>query len=195
LSSILRALKKLEEDQARTRGGQIDLARDILRPAGIRRHSPYRAPLLIAGLILAGGLVGMSLMFLAEAPEPLAPPALDFPPPAPAASTPQMGASMDVPGAQPLSQVTPPVADGVAPAAPSAPPVSEKPALPAFPAHPELIISGIVYQADPDSRIAVVNDLPAMTGTRIAGALVEEIRSGSVIFSYQGQHFEVFIKE
>jgi general secretion pathway protein B len=197
LSSILRALKKLEAEKARTQGGQIDLARDILRPAELRRQSPLRIPVLVTLLILVGGLVGMALMFWVENPAPRLPLAVESSPPVPAASVQPMETSADVPIAPPAPRASalPPVAEVVSPVAPNLPAASETPALPALPVHPRLIISGIVYQDDPESRIAVVNDLPAMTGTRIEGALVEEIRSGSVVFSYQGQHFEVFIKD
>ena len=62
MSSILKALKKLEAEKARGQGGQVDLARDILRPGEVRRANPLRLSLLILGLILFGGLVGMALM-------------------------------------------------------------------------------------------------------------------------------------
>jgi general secretion pathway protein B len=190
LSSILRALKKLEADKARSRGGQIDLTRDILRPAEIRRHSPFRTPLLIATLILAGGLFGMALMFWVEVPVSLGPGSEGPQPSTPAVIAPPVELPASPPADPPQS-----VSQPLPPATVTIPPADESPTASATPARPQLVITGIVYQDDPESRIAVVNDLPAMLGARIEGALVEEIRSGSVVFNYQGQRFEVFFKE
>jgi general secretion pathway protein B len=196
VSSILKALKKLEDEKALKQGGAVDLARDILRPAEPRRSSPLRLPLLILALILFGGLVGMVLMTWMSPDAPLAP----------VAQVPQVVQSL--PDVQ-VPAVAPASGDGesalsAAPLQPSAEsvqpthvtqPAPQTPATAHAPARPQLVISGIVYQEEPESRIAIINALPTMTGTLIDGARVEEIRAGSVVFSYAGERFEVFFAE
>jgi len=195
MSSILKALKKLEDEKALKQGRQVDLARDILRPADPRRSSPLRLPLLILVLILIGGLIGMVLMTWVTPQTPLVPvaqaPQVVQPVPAQApASVPDTG--VGEPAASPLP---------VVPAIQPVPPVHVTPPDPptATTAHaqvrPQLVISGIVYPEDPEGRIAIINDLPTMTGALIDGARVEEIRAGSVVFSYAGERFEVFFAE
>jgi len=210
VSSILKALKKLEAEKARSQGGQVDLARDILRPSEIRRANPLRLPLLILGLILFGGLVGMALMsrvgedatraLTSQEPAPMARQLPDQTPAgqphatglqaslphepaaAPAAAAPT--ATAPLPGSEPrqpertASQAPPPI----------------KVAPDSLATRPSLVVSGIVYQADPDSRIAVINDLPTMAGTRIEGVLIEEIRPDSVVFNDAGERFEIFFQ-
>jgi general secretion pathway protein B len=210
VSSILKALKKLEAEKARSQGGQVDLARDILRPSEARRANPLWLPLLILGLIFFGGLVGMALMsWVGEdasrslAPQEPAPIARQLPDPPPDgqphATGPQFSVPLE-PAAAPA--VTAPTASS--PLSGSETRAPERAASQATPppkvapdsvaTRPSLVVSGIVYQADPDSRIAVINDLPTMAGTRIEGVLVEEIRSDSVVFNDAGKRFEIFFQ-
>jgi len=196
MSSILKALKKLENEKALKQGGAVDLARDILRSAEPRRSSPLRLPLLTLALILFGGLIGMVLMNWVNPQAPLVPvaqaPQVDQP--LPAAQTPASvpDAGMGEPAASP-----PPVAPAIQPVQPTH--VNQPPPPTPTTAHaqarPQLVISGIVYPEDPEGRIAIINDLPTMTGALIDGARVEEIRAGSVVFSYAGERFEVFFAE
>jgi hypothetical protein len=58
---------------------------------------------------------------------------------------------------------------------------------------PDLRIDEIVYHQRPDSRLAVINDLPVMQGTDIDGAHVEEILSDRVRFSFKGVRFNKFL--
>lgn len=222
MSSILKALKKLEEEKARQKGVQVDLVQNILR--GEHRSgetSSWRLPLLVLGLLLAGGLLGMlAVNWLGSSP-PLPEPApivYASPPqgaealPAPVASAPQPAASPPViaPTVQEIAP-SPAVAEPVTtepPSARKAPFVAEEqtpavdsaadtsPSAPAPAAEPEqLRVSGIVYQDDPEGRIAVVNDLPVMQGTPVAGAVVEEILPDRVRFSRDGHSFEVLLQE
>jgi len=198
LSSILKALKKLEAEKARSQGAQVDLTRDILRPAEPRRSSPLKLPLLILALILFGGVVGIAFVSWFDRPdsssissEPVSSPADRVPTPSPPPS------AVPVPPTQPgpVSRSDRPQAAGLEPARPVTPPDVVEPTSPHLVAHPSLVVSGVVYQTDPASRIAIVNDLPAMAGTMVEGAMIEEIRQGSVVFSYQGERFEISIGE
>lgn len=206
MSSILKALKKLEAEKARGQGGQVDLARDILRPSEVRRANPLRLPLLILGLILFGGLVGMALMSRVGENAPRIRPPQDpestvqtLPNPPLAGSAHPTGLRAGVPrepAAAPAATTVPAVASPLPAVEPRASaPASNRAGSPGNSAsRPGLVVSGIVYQEDPDSRIAVINDLPTMSGTRIEGVLVEEIRPDSVIFNDAGERFEVFFQ-
>lgn len=77
----------------------------------------------------------------------------------------------------------------------TAAPASAAKSTEAVPAAEQLQVSGIVYQEDPHGRMAVVNDLPVMEGTAIAGAVVEEILPDRVRFSRDGTSFEVLLQE
>lgn len=190
MSSILKALKKLEAEKARTPGRQIDLARDILSPTEVRRSSPLKLPLLVLSLVLLGGLLGMAMLVWFAPGEPLS---------TTASSEPAETLRDPAPVVQERPAGTPPAtAVSRAPNPPLAASNSLPAALPTAgenPFRPRLVVSGIVYQQDPESRMAVVNDLPIMVGTSIEGALVEEIRPASVVFRYEDQRFEVWFRE
>lgn len=53
------------------------------------------------------------------------------------------------------------------------------------------LLSGIVYQQQKDARMAILNDLPVMEGTVIAGYTLQEIFPGHVILLRQGQTFSL----
>jgi len=224
MSSILKALKKLEEEKARQKGAQVDLVQNILR--GEQRPgetSVWRLPVLVLVLLLAGGAVGvLAVSWLGRSslpldPEPVASPAaVQSPTPTetvsvvvlPPAPAPQAGVSAP----EPPEVKRPAAADTVVPASvpetsrlsrvtetpkagqSSDPAPAEEPK-PAPATEEVLVVSGIVYQDDPDGRIAVVNDLPVMQGTPVAGAVVEEILSDRVRFSKDGESFEVQLQQ
>jgi len=53
------------------------------------------------------------------------------------------------------------------------------------------VLSGIVYQAQRDARIAILNDLPTMEGADIAGYRLQEILPDRVVLTQQGRKYEV----
>jgi len=57
--------------------------------------------------------------------------------------------------------------------------------------HPRLVVSGIAYQSNAESRMAVVNDLPVLAGTTVAGVEVVEILPDKVVFRFKGKQFSV----
>jgi general secretion pathway protein B len=59
---------------------------------------------------------------------------------------------------------------------------------------PPLAVTGIAFNSDPESRMAVVNGLPVMPGTIIEGVKVEEILPDRVRFSGGGSVFEIFLQ-
>jgi general secretion pathway protein B len=155
MSSILKALKKLEEEKARGREGSVDIARDILRGTSRRQTGPaWLLPALAAAVLLIAvavavvgllrrepeALVAPLLASPERAPAPVAtspPPATDPPvqevrlPPSPAAAT---GAQTAARRAASVVSAEPPTpaATAVSPAPASKPPtVSAAPAEPA----------------------------------------------------------------
>ena len=53
------------------------------------------------------------------------------------------------------------------------------------------LLSGIVYQQQKDARMAILNDLPVMEGTVIAGYTLQEIFPNYVVLIHKGQSFSI----
>ncbi len=53
------------------------------------------------------------------------------------------------------------------------------------------LLSGIVFQQHKDARMAIINDLPVMEGTVIAGYTLQEIFPDYVVLTYKGQSFSL----
>lgn len=228
MSSILKALRKLEEEKARHRQGSPDISRDILSD-GFRRKRAS-AWVLTCGIFLVAMILGLlgylsvvdtglenspydlvAGMFrsaeetlssqspssaagnVTELPQPAAEPAGSSTPAVkatpgtsepPAVSVPKVVASS--PPARSVRALAEP-----RPRSPAAEPLKS----PSIPVRPEFKLSGIAFQENPDSRMAILNGLPVMTGTMIGGARVEEILRDRVRLSFRGQRFEVQLGE
>ncbi len=76
------------------------------------------------------------------------------------------------------------------PAETTARPVATQPS-PKAHAFPTLRVSGIAWQKDSASRLAIVNGQPVGLGTAVDGASVEEIFQDRVRFAYKGEKVEV----
>jgi general secretion pathway protein B len=210
VSSILKALRKLEEEKSRSREGTPDIARDILKRGPRRKAFPWMTFASVAVLVLAFALTGYILMGKSEFPEPPQAQAIhEMPPaqsPAPAvSSSEQKNALQDVSAPAPptaAARKTPTkVPAGPAwSAEPKAAPEPVKTAPAPRPAAKEIVdplpaltLTGIAFQEDRESRLAVINDLPVMEGTVIAGARVVEISEDRVRFNYSGRSFDVLL--
>lgn len=189
MSSILEALRKLERDKLHHPGSTPLIAADLLRPAPHRRRPPLIAIGVIGlGLVAAVGFWGW------RSGEPSPATAV---PPSPTLTTP----------VRPI--VSPPAKDEravfeiVAPAAVAAIssaqvpiPSSDAPLqspLPLLVARQQPVVSAIVYKAERPERLAVIDGMPAMEGTDIAGVQVVEILADRVIFSERGTRFYVAV--
>lgn len=225
MSSILKALRKLEEEKSRNTGGTPDIARNILKMGPRRKKSSWLLPASVVALLLAFSMTGYILWgetefpsLPSESPQALLDmaPATDPPPaketPAPAAAAPVVSQAPEetsapsellhaVSAAEKEIPYRPPSAAPF-PAAPKAPqkPVNmvqspgiakEENAEPL----PALALSGIAFQDEREGRLAVVNNLPVMEGTVIAGARVVEISEDRVRFDFSGRSFEVLLEE
>ena len=58
---------------------------------------------------------------------------------------------------------------------------------------PLLRVNGIAYQNNSADSAAIVNGTPVSTGTAVEGAIVEEIRNDRVLFQCNGEKFEVLL--
>jgi len=273
MSSILKALKKLEEEKSRQQQGKVDIATDILRSAGKQQKSNWSIGLTLTILVFGGifggiyvaqlympqGLRGEAQTQPAQTQPAQTQPAQTQPaqtqpaqtPPAqtqpaqaqpaqtqpaqtqPAQTRPAQArpAQAQPAQAQPVqvqpAQVQPAQAQPAQAQPAQAQPVQVQPAqvqpAQAQPVQvqpvqvqpvqvqpvqvqpavaqdkdpavadtvPRLVVSGIAYQENVENRMAVVNDLPVLAGTSIAGAEVVEILPDRVVFSYQGRSFSV----
>jgi general secretion pathway protein B len=55
------------------------------------------------------------------------------------------------------------------------------------------LLSGIVYQRQAEARMAILNDLPVMEGTVVAGYTLQEIFVDRVLLTRKGKSFSLFI--
>ena len=201
MSSILKALRKLEHEKSEIGEGSVDLARDILKRSYEDRRTNYSwlfAAIIAALLLLTGG------WWL------LAPESTSLPPnnkltqqlEAVTPDLPVISDTVSQPSQPSISMPNRPLVQGrdeQAEVRQQKPPlvVDEKTTNPravdtAPLIIPDLIIEEIVFVTDPSARLAVINDLPVMQGTDIEGARVIEILSDRVRFEFKGIRFDKF---
>ncbi|HEY6838301.1 MAG TPA: general secretion pathway protein GspB [Geobacteraceae bacterium] len=226
MSSILKALKRLEEEKAARDAAAAGISARVKSGVVVPRPpSPWRLPLAL-GVVAAlavfityavmGGFgpgrrtVTQSAVVAPQQPQQSSQPVASEPSPAPV-SRPLQGVKTppaQSPAAPAVARTaTPPVISApaardhgatftteppaevqVTPAvAPAAPSVSTGPAL------PDLKVSGIAWQKDASSRMAMVNGATVVGGGKVSGARVEEIFPDRVRFSFEGKSFDVFL--
>jgi hypothetical protein len=238
MSTILKALRKLEEEQRvaapRDLPGQI-LAERAAAPR--RAHSALLVGTGVAGGLLLALLVGVGVHWLqGDAPEGSPPPRV-----APAASVAESSGPLAVqaeehPSARPvearaggspvasgtdlrhgsapgaaIQDVSAPASRPVAATIREAParrgsmlPAGKEPAVaqvsvasPVLPppgavmTAPHLRVTEIFPAVATGGRMALVNGLPVMEGTRVDDALVKEVRAGEVLFEIDGRSVAV----
>jgi general secretion pathway protein B len=222
MSSILKALKKVEEERAARQGESADFARSLLRSDHRRRRSGYGLLLWGVILLLPIGAWWLSRPDAAPVQNPTvmanplaAEPALvaDTPPAAaePPVAAKRLAADAEVvevifsapvieaasrPGPTvPVSQSLPLVST---PASPELPTEQPRPAAKqrktAEPPPLSLQLSGIAWQEEREARLAIIDDLPVMEGMMIDGVMVEEILRDRVRFSQNGRIIELLVE-
>jgi general secretion pathway protein B len=200
MSSILKALKKVEAEKVSRSDAPVDIARDILRQSGRGSGTGFRLLLLtFFALVAAAGIIVLLLSEIGEktegpsraaspAGEGIINPGVEDLQPASAArdNTPRSSGTENLLSDKDIR----PESSGVfethllAPDAAASEPTPLK-------RIPALIVTGIAYQQDREGRLAVVNELPVMEGTLIEGARIEEILEDRVRFVKDGRTFEV----
>ena len=219
MSSILEALKKLEEDKAARRGGIGNIAgRVTSTPRRSRMLPAWVWPSAMAAVALCAVLVTFTLM--GGFTKPSSSPPRPAQPAAGAVAVPQLAATPD--SAAPPQPTFPQTETGAeqqsrspAPAAPA-----QKPALRPSPNNPApapvqqdshvqgiqapapvkpaveipmpvFNVTGIAWQMDEASRLAIVNGTSVSEGSKVEGALVEEIFPDRVRLSFQGKILDI----
>jgi general secretion pathway protein B len=219
MSSVLKALKKLENDNATRWPGEHKIDAEIVRTVNPPRLSP--AVLLVTSLLLLAGGSGVTFLYMKKdaAPESSHPKSLSAPkqnPPHVSASeikTEQLPeALVVVPAKQqktekvaapklhqpPMPTVKSPPHNPAKSVAASKPAVvsplhtrtSPPHSLPASTiAVPALRVNGIAFQGA--NSVAMINGEPFSSGAIINGAKIEEIQKDKVRFSYNGEIIEI----
>ena len=221
MSSILKALKKLEQEKAARRPDSFRIDAEILRGGGQQRSFFSKGASLAAiALFLCG--VGATYLFMkhnqASAPvlqsqasksgvkgessfaAPLSP-ASTLPVAEPQSGPPAKGipasgksepAQRSVVQQQPAQLKSTEIVPHAVPPGPE--PVSPPvPGVPLVPpARPVLKVDGIAFQDGADS-VAVINGVTVSNGSVIEGARVEEIQKDRVRFSRGGERFEIVL--
>jgi len=209
MSSILKALKKLEDAKAIRPPGSHNIGADILADETRRSFSLVGITLVSALLFICGSGVTYFYMKRAttaipygRAPVPVAAaPVIIAQPQPPTNSTRILIPAVAVtrPHAVPLS---PPVQSGGHATArsdrqtPTPKTGLQAVPLPAVQATPTVTlpvikVNGIAFQGDGGGNVAVVNGVPVANGSVVEGARVEDIQRDRVRFSLGGEKFEV----
>ncbi len=203
MSSILKALRKLESDKSAMGEGSVDIGRDILkRSYQVPEERPRGVILIAVGVITVVAGLGAVWIFGLDSPVENRPQAVPQVVESVPVAAPESVVTLALPATDiPLPRLKQParvsgvgnkqsVAGAESAPSPLKSTASQPGALPAGMVIPELLVEEIVYQADPGARLAVVNDLPVMEGTMIDNVQVVEILPDRVRFSVQGILFE-----
>lgn len=216
MSSILKAIRKVEEEKRAASHSAPDLRSD----QGASVHVKKSLGPLLTGMMLGAVCVGLFLFATSgqeeAVPTVVNPPednvVVSSPEPAPAktvietipvvtlppepvevkTSTPPVKKAAVAPVKKVVKKTAQKQPSTVEPEAKKPLPVAIQPKPLALPANINLKVAEIFYQEDPANRMAVVNDLPVMAGTPVDGALVQEIRPDHVIFRIDGKDYSVF---
>jgi hypothetical protein len=219
MSSILKALKKVENDNATRRPDELRIDAEILRAESPSRFSS--SGMLMVSLLLVAFGAGGTYLFMKrdKTPEQTSPISSTISgqkrqsvSAAPEISTEQLPPAIIVAPAKqqivakgepikkrlPSSQEKSTATVAKRPAVAVQPAVAPQPPAP-LPAPaakttvPALRVNGIALQDDRAGSVAMINGEPISSGGMIAGVTVEEIYKNRVKFSYNGETFEVLL--
>jgi general secretion pathway protein B len=221
MSSILKALKKLEHERSGRFPDSLKIDSDILRGTDSSR-SVSTFTLVLLFLLVFGGGAAVALFFMKETkeltttkPQPVIT-ARSIPSPvsAPVISPETLPAEIVVVPArkEPSGEASRKQQQKRALAGNSADSIVKKPTkaavsgtsnkpeeateavkkgLPAATTIPTLRVNGIAYQNSSADNMAIVNGTPVSSGSIIEGATVEEVRNDRVLFQRNGEKFEI----
>lgn len=220
MSSILKALKKLEDDKVTHKPDDLNIDADILRPDSAPRISATSV-VLIALLLLAGGS-GATYLYMKRdkvpeqahqslrvLPGQYQPSVSDAPqikterlPPAITVVPAQQNATIKRDSSKKTQLLTSGKTAVVAtPLEATAKPVDTSKGVksaplpsPAAPRTvPELRVNGIAFQEGASGSMAMINGVPMASGSQIDGVKIEEIFKNRVKFNYNGEVFEILL--
>jgi general secretion pathway protein B len=218
MSSILKALKKLEHEKMSRLPDSVRIDSDILKSTDSpRRYSPMVSIALI--LLVFGGGSAATYFFMKEPNVPLATSKSQPEPTIQKIQSPPLVKTETLPAeivvvpsrtesAAEVSRIqTPKPATAIKASAgvikkttkaavsgvskqPSEPDGDLRPAVATVPA---LRVNGIAYQNSSADSMAIVNGIPVSNGSTIEGSVVEEVRKDRVLFQRNGEKFEILL--
>lgn len=209
MSSILKALRRLEEERARKSSVAPEIAASLLRGDTRRRLTP---PWVWPVVIIAVAAMATAL-FWSRRPVPLVS-QVGTPVASPAtlsrAATAGQGGTLII---EEVMDQRRPVLPHPAPPVPAPMPLPVKVISPPQKADPRVstpteannpatsviaerqspVVSAIVWQEDSAARMAVVDGLPVMTGELVGTARIHEILLDRILFIEAGKFFTVYV--
>lgn len=210
MSSILNALKKLEQHKQREtqRASNLPIDAAIIQEETVGNNKPLSGVALTAAallLFLGGGTAAyltlrptqqqnvVTLPHEQQNKAPIPLPPTDKPAAQKPLATPAPAQKITPPPSPRQAQVQPSLSPQAAPIQKT--PVPAPTSAPKATVRPSLKVLGIASESgDPSSSVAIVNGTPVTTGGEIEGARVEAIMKDRVRFSFSGETFEVLLK-
>jgi general secretion pathway protein B len=209
MSSILEALKKLEDDKAARRSGSGNLAGKVVKSGRKQQATPrWLLPAALLAVAAVSVLGTYGVMSSRPSPENRQQSA-GKPAPVQSPETPTHPPASPLPATQ-LPPVATPVTDALAPrratrhgsgTAPEAgrvqpaqiPPMNtaKSTSFEPGPDMPKLNVVGIAWQKDTTLRLAIVNGIPVREGGSVNGATVRDILPDRVRFSINGKTVDI----
>jgi len=219
MSSILKALKKLENDRSLSKPNHQRIDDKILQDGSSARLSRTAVALIAIALFVCGSAATYVYMKRTVSDEaarqsthfrtasdsqpqnrvitpPVLPPTSASPrlsPKATALSGLQDHVPMDPAKASNAKQ--PAKSAELAPEIDSKPVAAPSPAPKGVVSRPVLTINGIAFQDGGSENLAVINGITVSSGALIEGVLVEEIQKDRVRFSQGGEKFEIILNK
>ena len=218
MSSILKALKKVEDDKATRRPDELRIDAEILRTEHHSRFSPS-GMLLISLLLIAFGAGGTFLYMKRDKTPEQANLSLNT---VSSPKQPTVSATPNIIAEElPPAVIVVPAKQRIIPAAESTlkrpppgqakraaviarhPDVASQPVVkplspsplpaPSIKTVPALRVNGIALQDGVSESVAMINGEPVTRGAIINGVTVEEIYKNRVRFNYNGDNFEILL--
>ncbi|MDD2852156.1 MAG: general secretion pathway protein GspB [Desulfuromonadaceae bacterium] len=215
MSSILKALKRVEHEKTERSPEALNINADILRVTDSPRNISVRSVALLLVLFFGGG-AAVAVFFLKDEPKTLQsavrqpatveksnpaspPPVINYEKtpaeivivPAGSSPSPKKIVRQKVNTA---ARSNVPADDSVKNAEPLPPKQSshvEKAPIPELPSVPVLRVNGIAFQNNSADSMAIVNGIPVATGSVIEGVTVDELKKDRVVFQRDGEKFEI----
>jgi len=220
MSSILKALKKLENDRSLSKPNHQRIDDKILQDGSSARLSRTAVALVAIALFVCGS--GATFVYMkrtvtdevaarqstlsrtASDSQPqnrvITPPVL----PPTSAPPPLSPKTIALPGLQDHLPMDPAKASNakqpvkpaeIAPEFDSKPVTAPSPAPKGVVSRPILTINGIAFQDGGSENLAVINGITVSSGTLIEGVMVEDIQKDRVRFSQGGEKFEIILNK